>query len=180
MKKLMMLLTAVMAVGVAQAAFVDWTINMGKADGANKTYYVFGGSKASDVLAELAALTDESSSKLSGWALATGTLNAKAGKASGDGLNVGSETSLYMVVLDGTLAADGTYKAAKVDISGSIYTPPATTPGYNTVESSAFTTTGTIVAGGGGGGGGGDIPEPTSGLLLLVGAGMLALRRKQK
>ena len=26
----------------------------------------------------------------------------------------------------------------------------------------------------------GDIPEPTSGLLLLVGAGMLALRRKQK
>ena len=30
------------------------------------------------------------------------------------------------------------------------------------------------------GSGGGDIPEPTSGLLLLVGAGMLALRRKQK
>ena len=29
-------------------------------------------------------------------------------------------------------------------------------------------------------GGQGDIPEPTSGLLLLVGAGMLALRRKQK
>ena len=29
-------------------------------------------------------------------------------------------------------------------------------------------------------GSGGDIPEPTSGLLLLVGAGMLALRRKQK
>ena len=25
-----------------------------------------------------------------------------------------------------------------------------------------------------------DVPEPTSGLLLLVGAGMLALRRKQK
>ena len=30
------------------------------------------------------------------------------------------------------------------------------------------------------GGSQGDIPEPTSGLLLLVGAGMLALRRKQK
>lgn len=29
-------------------------------------------------------------------------------------------------------------------------------------------------------GGGGSVPEPTSGLLLLVGAGMLALRRKQK
>ena len=31
-----------------------------------------------------------------------------------------------------------------------------------------------------GGGSQGDIPEPTSGLLLLVGAGMLSLRRKQK
>ena len=30
------------------------------------------------------------------------------------------------------------------------------------------------------GGGGENVPEPTSGLLLLVGAGMLALRRKQK
>ena len=30
------------------------------------------------------------------------------------------------------------------------------------------------------GGGSGGVPEPTSGLLLLVGAGMLALRRKQK
>ncbi len=27
---------------------------------------------------------------------------------------------------------------------------------------------------------GGDVPEPTSGLLLLVGGAMLALRRKQK
>ena len=40
----------------------------------------------------------------------------------------------------------------------------------------------TMTAGGGGGGGGGQggIPEPTSGLLLLVGGAMLALRRKQK
>ena len=36
------------------------------------------------------------------------------------------------------------------------------------------------VAAGSGGGGGENVPEPTSGLLLLVGAGMLALRRKQK
>jgi len=45
------------------------------------------------------------------------------------------------------------------------------------------TTWGTTSYGGSAGwakAGGGDIPEPTSGLLLLVGAGMLALRRKQK
>ena len=33
---------------------------------------------------------------------------------------------------------------------------------------------------GGGGGGSGGVPEPTSGLFLLVGGAMLALRRKQK
>ena len=178
MKKLLIMFAAILAAGIVQAAFVDWTINMGKADGANKTYYVFGGSKASDVDAALAALTTESASSLSSWALATGTLNAKAGKASGDGLDVGSETSLYMVVLDSTLTAGGTYKTASVDITSSLYTPPATTPGYNTVDSSAFTGSGTIVAGGGGGGGGG-VPEPTSGLLILVGGALIALRRKQ-
>ena len=38
----------------------------------------------------------------------------------------------------------------------------------------------TAGSGGGGGGGSGGVPEPTSGLLLLVGGAMLALRRKQK
>ena len=178
MKKLIMLLAAVCAVGVSQAASVNWAIDMGKANG-GKQYYVFAGSKASDVLAELAALTSESSSKLDGWALATGTLNTKAGKASGNGLDVGSETSLYMVVLDGALAADATYTAGTQDISGMLYTPPSSAPGQSIADSSTFTQSGTIVAGGGGGGGG-DIPEPTSGLLLLVGGAMLALRRKQK
>ena len=49
-------------------------------------------------------------------------------------------------------------------------------------------TSGNGISGGGsqwgssswGGSGGSGVPEPTSGLLLLVGAGMLALRRKQK
>ena len=36
-----------------------------------------------------------------------------------------------------------------------------------------------VAASSGGGGGGGDGPEPTSGLLLLVGAGILGLRRKR-
>ena len=41
----------------------------------------------------------------------------------------------------------------------------------------AFPTTGWAKSGGGGGGG--TIPEPTSGLLLVVGGAMLALRRKR-
>ena len=45
--------------------------------------------------------------------------------------------------------------------------------------SSAAPSSWTVAASGGGGGEGGDGPEPTSGLLLLVGAGILGLRRKR-
>ncbi len=176
MKKLIMLLTAVCAVGVTQAASVNWSINLGKANYANKQYYVFAGSAKADALALLGAYTSDTADDLSDLALASGTLNSKAGKASGNGLDVGSETSLYMVVLNGDLGAGTTYIADTMDISTLTYSPPATAPGTFEAVSSNFTGSGTIVAGGGGG----DIPEPTSGLLLLVGGAMLALRRKQK
>ncbi len=177
MKKLIMLLTAVCAVGVTQAAYVDWAINLGKDNYANKQYYVFAGSAKADALALLGAYTSDTADDLSDLALASGTLNSKAGKASGNGLDVGSETSLYMVVLNGDLGAGTTYIADTMDISTLTYTPPDSSSGTFTAASSNFTGSGTIVAGGGGGG---DIPEPTSGLLLLVGGAMLALRRKQK
>ncbi len=177
MKKIMMLIATVCAIGIVQAASVDWTIDLGKTNYGGKQYYVFAGSAKADAIALLGAYTSDTADDLSDLALASGTLNTKAGKASGAGLDVGSETSLYMVVLNGALGAGTTYIADTMDISTLTYTPPDSSPGTFTAQNSNFTGGGTIVAGGGGGG---DIPEPTSGLLLLVGAGMLALRRKQK
>ena len=176
MKKIVMLFVAVIAAGIVQAASVDWAINLGKDNFANKTYYIFAASSQSAVDAELAALSDTSAATLDSLALTTGTLNAKAGKASGTALDVGSATGLYMVVLNGTLEDGQTYVTGKADISSISYTPPATSPGVTTFGSSTFTGSGSIVKAGGGG----DVPEPTSGLLLLVGGAMLALRRKQK
>ena len=176
MKKLVMLLATVCAVGIAQAAFVNWSINLGKTDYANKQYYVFAGSSKDAALALLGAYdASTTAGALSDLALASGTLNAKAGKASGNGLDVGSETSLYMVVLNDALASGTTYIADTMDVTSMLYTPPASAPGAFEAVNSNFTGGGTITGGGGGGGG---VPEPTSALLLLMGGAMLALRRK--
>ena len=123
MKKLIIMLAAVCAVGIAQAAAVDWSINLGKTDYANKQYYVF----------------------------------------------AGSDTSLFMVVLNDALAAGTTFIYDTMDVSGQVYTPPATSPGVFEAVNSNFTQAGTVVA----------APEPTSGLLMLVGLGALALRRRK-
>lgn len=173
-----MLLATVCAVGIAQAAFVDWSINLGKDNYANKQYYVFAGSDKDAAIALLGAYdASTTAGALSDLSLASGTLNAKAGKASGNSLDVGSETSLYMVVLNDALGAGTTYIADTMDISTLTYTPPDSSSGVFTANNASFTGSGTIVAGGGGGGGG--VPEPTSGLLLLMGAAMLGLRRKR-
>ncbi len=76
--------------------------------------------------------------------------------------------ALIMIGDDYVISGTQSFRAYRTGVDEAVSASFASTQGSN--PSSAW----------GPKSGGGDIPEPTSGLLLLVGAGMLALRRKQK
>ena len=175
MKRLMFMLAAVAMAAAANAAYVDW--QFGKDTSLNGwTVYAFDSANQATVLGALAAYDAAAQTTIDGLVL--GSAQVKKGNAKAESVDVGSATSLMLLAVDGAFADGVAYKYDTYDISGSTYTPPETSPGYGTLSS--FTKSGTVAAAGGGGGGGGDGPEPTSGLLLLVGAGILGLRRKQK
>jgi len=177
MKKLIMLLAAVCAVGIAQGSYVDW--KFGKDTSYNGyTVYAFDSADQATVLAALSAFDSDALTTINSKVLSSKTVSK--GNATSTGVDVGDSTSLMLLAINGAFEVGKDYKYDTLNISGSTY--GATDPSPDTPATlSSFGNSGTIVAaGGGGGGGGGGAPEPTSGLLLLVGGAMLALRRKQK
>lgn len=174
MKRMMLFIGAVFAVVATQAASVNWSAS-GLKDYSGSTFYLFDASKQSEVLAALAAVDGDTATKLSEWAIMQGTVTSK-GKATAINTNVGSTESVMALVINGTSLADGvTYIYIVDNISSMTYEPPSSAPG---TLNSTLATTGTV--GKMSATGGGDVPEPTSGFLLLVGCAILALRRKQE
>ena len=174
MKKMIMFVAVALMATFTQAAYVNWGAS-GLSDYKNQKFYVFDSSKSSDVLATLAAVDDSTAKTLDDMSITSGSVTSK-GKASVTNTDVGSTTEFMVVVFAGEIA-DGTgFKYITEDISSALYTPPQSAPAAFTSTLATAGTVGTMVKAGGGG----DVPEPTSGLLLLVGGAMLALRRKQK
>ncbi len=175
MKKLLMFVAVAVLVLTGQAAQFNWQYNATSAD-VGKTVYVLLGSTAQTSWESVDALADA--------AVSSGTVAKKVNKYNTSGTAVDdaitkTSASVYYVIV----SKDGTsFDVTSVsDMSASVYDPAAqeTSPGNNTSLSSAsITSSGNSFSGGGESGGG--APEPTSGILLLVGGAMLALRRKQK
>ncbi len=174
MKKLMMLLAAVCVAGIVQGAYVDW--QYGKDTSKNGyTVYAFDAANQATVLSALAAYDADAQSTIDGLVLSSAEV--KKGVAKGAGTDVGSATSLMLLGVNGAFGDGVSFFYDTLDISAMTYGAADPSPGNSALAS--FGNSGTVVAAGGGGGGGGDGPEPTSGILLLVGAGILGLRRKR-
>ncbi len=177
MRKLVVFTLALAATLVASASSVSWKFNAGNAY-ANYNVYI-----VSAITEGGFTSVDDIQSKLLGTGGNTGTLAAGRTAATATGAAVGLEdaagstVNFYYVIVNPN-DATGYWTVAG---SAEAYTTAATHTDSTiatSAGSSALSAAKTAWATGGGGQG--DIPEPTSGLLLLVGGAMLALRRKQK
>ncbi|MGN0847140.1 MAG: PEP-CTERM sorting domain-containing protein [Kiritimatiellia bacterium] len=175
MKKIIAMAVIALSAVVVQAASIDWKVT-GSAATENYQVYIVSAISAdwtgvADIAADATALGNNTSGTIvkNGRTYALGPV-----RANGDSITVESASSLYLVIVSGDDAKS--YNYVNFDLSASVYEPPATSPG-------AFSTTADALLAGASGSfasSGGDIPEPTSGILLLLGVAGLALRRKQK
>ena len=179
MKKLMIAAAIVCAAAVSQAAMVAW--DLAKDDDktyANQTIYAVAGGDFAAVQALLAAGGDDVATKFMNYALViddenqakSASLNSRgAGGATAD---VGDATSVAFFIFKDAIADGNVFDTTGVvDVNAYVYTPPESTPGNYEFDPSKFTSKDNPI---------GTVPEPTSGLLLLLGVAGLALRRKQK
>ena len=168
MKKLTLMIGAVaLAMGV-QAATVNWQV-IGTAETVNYNVYL------------LTSIADsyESVADIANAALISGTI-AKNGRnyyatgtAASEAITKDSMKEVYWVIVDGS-GAPTSYNYVKTDLSGYVYDPDKQESSPGTFDS---ITAADMLAGSSGSFAA--IPEPTSGLLVLLGVAGLALKRKR-
>ena len=185
MKKLLVFAACVMLAAVTQAATVGWSL-AGASNYANDAYQIFViGQKGVSSIATITALLD-AGSDTSSYAFGSGTINSagaanvSATAAGQPTLDAGTYTAFY-VVFDSASPASGSANYAVVSgatgLTKTVAATAATVSFTGGNQSSILNNPDNWKSFGPSSGG---VPEPTSGLLLLVGAGMLALRRKRK
>ena len=188
MKKMLMFLAVAVIAGISQAASIKWTasnIYAGNATdkiagGAAYLFVADGSLSSADVKTYLggdAALADKSS-YLSSKSLAnTTTTSTGTISYTGDVTLADGNYDFFMVVFDSNPITDSS-KFFVTDPKTGIAITSVGTASVSIGSQKAFSQDASNFATVSGGGG--DVPEPTSGLLLLIGGAMMALRRKQK
>ena len=181
MKKLMVLVAAVALAFAGQAASVDWKMNIasqGKAWSAANAYVMAFNGSDYDAVIKLLTVTgsDDMATDLGAYALKNGdtiqfgvsenrgaaiTKNAASEGVSGDKM-------FWVIFTEGNMDAKSSISwTAATDITD--YDYEAGSPSAGTLTFTTADNSGTIAS----------VPEPTSGLLMLVGLAGLALRRRR-
>ena len=156
MKKMLVMLAIVVAAFAANAASFNWSAAM-----------VYGSDGATKYTGVATLYCVEMADWSTTGNVASGTISKTATEFSSDSFEVGKNYSFYF-----TIESNGKLFTSKTVTQSAMATQTATI---------AFGSMATATKDAGNWkGGGGDAPEPTSGLLLLIGGAMLALRRKQK
>ena len=180
MKKLMMTLAVVVTAAVAQAASFDWkTSATGKLYEAGSTTATITGTA---YIFDVAATTQQSvldafvqnktwtTGSLDNKAVSAGKITATNGEAFNYGTS-GNDYYFYVALVDGdNIFISDTVKGTASDVGYQ-----GVSFNLKTASQLAASTSATFTAGGWYSA----VPEPTSGLLLLLGMAGLALRRKQ-
>ena len=180
MKKLIVTITIVLSAIVASAASFDWkTSATGKIYGAGTTTllasgtaYIFnsGVNSQDSVLAAFLGGTDWTTGALDNKALANGAIAATNGEAFNWG-TAGNTLNAFFAVVDGdkiSISDIVSKDAAETGYSQFSFNAKATSQAA-ALDSSSFSGAGWYQS----------VPEPTSGLLMLLGMAGLALRRRR-
>lgn len=177
MKKLIMFAAVAVLACAGQAASVAWSASLAgqgaTLNGNGAFVLAFAGSDYADIV-KLVTVdgSDTLQADLAAKALGSAVnIRNNRGNATAAGEVANSPSTVFwMIFSDGSYdGGKGVTWTAATDVSGSFYEPPASGTTF-TLNAASFANSGTIAS----------VPEPTSGLLMLVGLAGLALRRGRR
>lgn len=172
MKKFAVMLGVASLAVTLKAATANWMVDLGENTYDTWSFYVFNGTTATTLTGYLTG------DKVSDFTTAIASYSAvtlDSGYA--DGYIDDADSAFSAILYNTTNDGDTFYYIGSDSTDGFTYTPPASAPGELYWELSNFTSA--TVVNSGATPTPGPVPEPTSGLLMLLGMAGLALRRRR-
>ncbi len=171
MKKLVIIAAVALSTVVGEAAQFNWGLNRSASSPyKSTTVYVIDGADYSAVVALLTAGGANVATAFNNYVKGSAASGTN-GAANGMGNGITGTTAAF-IVFSGAIADGNTYDTTgPVDVSAYLYSGTDPSPGTYTFAYTAFGTKAQPI-------GTNPAPEPTSGLLLLIGVATLALKRK--